>query len=292
MEHKEVQLIALLYLECVESLYSGIETIENLIGLEVGKLVQTNENEKVMSGKSFIAENGEGITDFFETEKRLLNYLYRLEKAEAQKVMRLMIEKVSEGSKGNKLSQITYYFITLSGIVTRYLRKHYLTDEKAFGFNQTCIMLIENKLTEDNVVDFGDELIEFITYMIADRKPPVLKHHTVNNVLQFINNRVESPMSVEEISKEFDVSASHLSRIFREHAGITLVEYINVRKIEEAQYYLRFSDHQISDISTRFHFCNQSYFTRMFKKYTGDTPRRFRTNIGHDYFRYRLPGEE
>lgn len=258
----------------------------------MGELFQTSVDEKTMSGKNFIAETGEEFTDFFETEKRLLNYLYRLEKTEAQKVMRLMIEKVSKGSTGDKFKEITYYFITLSGIVTRYLRKNYLTDNKAFGFNQTCIMLIENKLTEDNVIDFGDELIEFITYMIADRKPPVLKHHTVNNVLQFINNRVESPMSVEEISTEFDVSASHLSRIFREHAGITLVEYINVRKIEEAQYYLRFSDQKISDISTRFHFCNQSYFTRMFKKYTGDTPRRFRTNIAHDYFRYRLPGEE
>jgi len=119
----------------------------------VGELFQTSVDEKTMSGKNFIAETGEEFTDFFETEKRLLNYLYRLEKTEAQKVMRLMIEKVSKGSTGDKFKEITYYFITLSGIVTRYLRKNYLTDNKAFGFNQTCIMLIENKLTEDNVMN-------------------------------------------------------------------------------------------------------------------------------------------
>lgn len=255
-------------------------------------MIQTSTSENSVSEKKFIVEVEQGDTDFFETEERLLTYIYRLEKAEAQKALRLMIENVLRSTKEDKLKGITYYFVTLSGIVARYMRKNHLTTGKAFGFNQTCIMLVEEKLTEDNMVDVGDELIEFIIYMIADRKPPLLKHHTVNNVLQFINSEVESAMSVEGISSEFDVSTSHLSRIFREHTGITLVEYINVRKVEEAQYYLRFTDQKISDISDQFHFCNQSYFTRIFKKYTGDTPRRFRTNIASNYFRYTLPGEE
>ena len=91
-------------------------------------------------------------------------------------------------------------------------------------------------------------------------------------------------MSVEGLSSMFDVSTSHLSRIFREHTGITLVEYINVRKVEESQYYLRFSEMKISDVSDKFNFCNQSYFTRIFKKYTGETPRRFRNNLAGELF--------
>ena len=98
-------------------------------------------------------------------------------------------------------------------------------------------------------------------------------HSTVTNVINFINENVESPMTVEEIAKTFNVSTSHLSRIFREHTGTTLVEYIAIRKVEESQYYLRFSEEKISDISDRFYFCNQSYFTRIFKKYTGQTPK-------------------
>ena len=255
-------------------------------------MIQTSTNENEVSEKSSVVEIEQRIAEFFETEGRLLKYLYRLEKVEAQKVIRLMIDNVYETTKGDKLDGITYYFITLSGIVARHLRKYHMTASKAFSFNQACIMLVNGKLTKDNIFEIGDELIEFITYTIMDRKPPLFKHHTVNNVLQFINKEVESAMSVEGISSEFDVSTSHLSRIFREHAGITLVEYINVRKVEEAQYYLRFSDKKISDISDHFHFCNQSYFTRVFKKYTGDTPRRFRANIASNYFRYKLPGEE
>lgn len=255
-------------------------------------MMQLSTNENEMTDEKSVVEHEQRLVEFFEAEDRLLKYVYRLEKVEAQKVIRLMINNVLETTKVTKLDGITYYFITLSGIVARYLRKYHMTASKAFGFNQACIMLINDKLTKDNIFEIGDELIEFITYSITDKKPPLFKHHTVNKVLEFVNEDVESAMSVEEISVKFDVSTSHLSRIFREHVGITLVEYINVRKVEEAQYYLRFSDEKISDISDHFHFCNQSYFTRVFKKHTGETPRRFRANIADNYFHYKLPGEE
>ena len=60
----------------------------------------------------------------------------------------------------------------------------------------------------------------------------------------FINESVKSSMTVDEIAKKFNISTSHLSRIFREHTGITLVEYINIRKVEDSQYYLRFSEEE------------------------------------------------
>lgn len=258
---------------------------------------QTSVDEIPVFEKKFIDEitdigNIESTDGFFETEEKLLKHLYRLEKTDAQLAAIVMIDYITRSTQGDKLKGIKYYFITLSGIVARYIKKYHLKSVNALSFNETCIMLLEDKLTEDNAVDIAAELIELYIYMIADRKSPSLKHRTVNNIIQFIDNEVESPMSVEGLSSKFDVSTSHLSRIFREHTGITLVEYINIRKVEESQYYLRFSDKKIADISERFHFCNQSYFTRIFKKYTGETPRRFRTNLARGYFRFTLPDEE
>lgn len=258
---------------------------------------QAAVDESLSSEKKFIVEiertgNYEGIDDFFETEEKLLYHLYKLDKKEAQRLARVMVDYVLSSSDNDELKMIKYYFITLSGIVARYLKKQQLDSSKSFTFNAACISLIEQKLTKDNASDLAVELIEFYTYVIADRNPPSLMHHTVNKVINYINSDVESTLTVEEISTKFDVSTSHLSRVFREHAGITLVEYINIRKVEESQYYLRFSDKKISEISDQFDFCNQSYFTRIFKKYTGETPRRFRTNLTSDYYRFTLPGEE
>ncbi|WP_249336720.1 AraC family transcriptional regulator [Sporosarcina sp. Marseille-Q4063] len=235
----------------------------------------------------------EVVEQFFETEEKLLKQLYRFEKKEAKNAAKKMIEIVSEASKkDNELIGIKYYLIALTGIIARHIRKEHSATKKALSFNATSLILIEQRLTIDNAENLADELIEFFIYIVGERKPSLLMHHTVNKVVQYIDKEVEVPMSVEGLSEMFDVSTSHLSRIFREHTGITLVEYINVRKVEESQYYLRFSDMKISDVSDRFNFCNQSYFTRIFKKYTGETPRRFRNNLAGEYFRLTLPLEE
>ena len=250
--------------------------------------------EKSTYAKEFINEiektnNYNHIENFFRTEEKMLEHLFRLEKKETQRLLRLMIDDIS---KDQKKIDIKYYFITLSSIVARALEKRILTPREAFAFNGICITLIDQKLDSENAVELGDELVEFYTYVLSEKKRPFLRHTTVNSVIHYINEVVEASMTVEGIAKKFNVSTSHLSRIFREHTEITLVEYINIRKVEESQYYLRFSDKSIAEISNQFHFCNQSYFTRIFKKYTGETPKRFRGNLTKEYFSYSLPAEE
>lgn len=229
---------------------------------------------------------------FFNIEKELLKSLYSFDKKTAQQQMRLLTDHLLKGPETHKVKSMKYYLIILSSIVARHLEQNHLTASKAFGFNVTCIRFVEKNLLEDNAAEIADELIEFFAYVLAEQKKPALRHQVVNDVIVHINEDVESSMTVEEIAHKFDISTSHLSRIFREHSGITLVEYINIRKVEEAQYYLRFSDKKIAQISEQFNFCNQSYFTRIFKKYTGDTPRRFRYNMATSYFKFTLPEEE
>ena len=108
----------------------------------------------------------------------------------------------------------------------------------------------------------------------------------------FINDELENDLTVESIANNFHISTSHLSRIFREHVGITLVEYLNVRRVEESQYYLRHTNKSITSISDQFHFCNQSYFTRIFKKYTGVTPKHFRDELHHEFYRFEMAETE
>ncbi len=253
---------------------------------------QQTVSSKVLSETEEHKNTNERIETFFKTEEKLLNHLFHSEKEEAQQIIKVVLDYVATRSENKNFDAIKYYLITLSSIVARRLEKTSHAPNKAFDFNLECFMLIDAKLNETNTVEMADDLIEFYSHVLSDKKQPGLMHNTVNNVIMYINDNVESSMTVEEVAKKFSISTSHLSRIFREHTGATLVEYITIRKVEESQYYLRFSEEKISDVSERFHFCNQSYFTRIFKKYTGQTPRRFRGSLAGNYFRYTLPRQE
>lgn len=244
--------------------------------------------EKYMS-EIEISSQYEEIEDFFELEAKLLYEIHHLETEEAKKTLHLIIDRISLRAGKQTIRGVKNYFSVLSSIMARKLYENQVPSKKAFAFNAACIDMIDLHMNDASFLQFADDLIDFFISVISERKQPTFSHQTVNKVILFINDEVESELSVEDIAKQFQVSTSHLSRIFREHVGITLVEYLNVRRVEESQYYLRHTNKSISAISRQYHFCNQSYFTRIFKKYTEVTPKQFRDQKEHEYFRFSLP---
>ncbi|GKV65457.1 MULTISPECIES: helix-turn-helix domain-containing protein [Sporosarcina] len=257
----------------------------------------TGKKTEVVSLELISAAEKENSTKeaktFFQLEELLLKQIFHLEREQARNTLREIQYILSLHTPGFSVKVIHYYFIVLSSLVARRLKKEsILNEENAFTFSGTCIGLVEENLTAGNAPEIGDELIEFFHYVLKEKEAPALSHETVNGVIKYIHENVEKQLIVEEIAKLFNVSTSHLSRIFREYTGVTLVEFITIRKIEEVQYYLRFTDQKIAEIAERFHFCNQSYFTRVFKKYTGLTPRRFRKDLNGNYFQFEVKKDD
>lgn len=249
-------------------------------------LVRNQEYEGESNGRY------KGIETYYITERKLLTHILCLEKEQARKEIKFLFEYKIRYAGMRPFETIKYYLISLSSMVARQLERTSHMPAKAFAFNNACMVLIETKLNEENTFEFVDELLEFYMYTLKNKDLPPLSNQIVNNVILYISCHLESPITVEEIAKEFNISTSHLSRVFREHTGVTLVEYINIRKVEESQYALRFTNRKISDISDQYHFCNQSYFTRLFKKYAGQTPREFRSNLSVSYFHFSFPVKE
>lgn len=233
----------------------------------------------------------EGVDSFFQLEDKLVYQVNHTESDKAKATLRKIIDFISTTSGKRTIKEVRHYFLVISAIMARNLYENHVPSKKVYAFNVACADMIQNKMKDAEFLQFADDLIDFFIEVVAERKHPAFNHQTVNRVIVYINDGIETELSVEDLAKQFQVSTSHLSRIFREHVGITLVEYLNVRRVEEAQYYLRHTKKNILDISKQFHFCNQSYFTRIFKKYTGVTPKQFRDNKEHDYFRFVLPME-
>lgn len=226
----------------------------------------------------------DGIEEFYQLEKKLLFEIYHLDNRNAKKTIVKLIELITTRFGKDAVRAVRDYLVTLSSIVARRLLENQVPPKKALAFNICCFEMIKNDMNDVEFMQFSESLIDFFIYIIVDRKQPVIKHQTVNRVLVHINDELENNLTVENIANHFHISTSHLSRIFKECMGITLVEYLNIRRVEESQYYLRHTTKSITAIASQFRFCNQSYFTRIFKKYTGVTPKHFRDDLHHEFF--------
>lgn len=92
-----------------------------------------------------------------------------------------------------------------------------------------------------------------------------------------IFNRLYEDITLEQLAEVAGLNANYLSQLFKKEVGIPVSEYIQRERIEEAKKLLELTDMSLADIGARLQFNDQSYFTKVFKKHTGMTPRQFRS---------------
>lgn len=94
--------------------------------------------------------------------------------------------------------------------------------------------------------------------------------------LEYIDKNIESHITLNDISRESHISKTTVYKYFHRYFGCTPSDYINKKRVEKSTEYLKTTDMSIELISQKVGFLSSSYYTRIFKKYMGITPRNFR----------------
>ncbi|MNC36171.1 HTH-type transcriptional activator Btr [compost metagenome] len=97
----------------------------------------------------------------------------------------------------------------------------------------------------------------------------------------YIFNHLYEDISLSRLAEIAGLNASYLSQLFKKETGLAVSDYIQRERIEEAKRLMELPGITLSDIAIRLHFNDQSYFTKVFKKYTGKTPRQYRQEKGN-----------
>ncbi len=105
-------------------------------------------------------------------------------------------------------------------------------------------------------------------------------NHRSDEVIEYILTRepeeIEN-LSVKSIARDLNVDRRQLWRLFKREKKISLETYIFRVKIIEAAILLRNNDSlTVTEISEKVGYCTCDYFIRVFKKYFGTTPGRYR----------------
>lgn len=96
-------------------------------------------------------------------------------------------------------------------------------------------------------------------------------------IIQYIDNNLDTELSLEIVSEIGAYSAFHFHRIFKLIIGETLQNYIFRKRIEKSAFYLSLRKNlSIKDIYLNVGFSSHSDFNKSFKKYYGKSPSEFR----------------
>ncbi len=89
-------------------------------------------------------------------------------------------------------------------------------------------------------------------------------------------NYTNDSISLNEVSGAVEVSANYFSTVFRQEMGMTFTEYITRKRMDKAKQLLRQTERPSGDIATEVGFKDPHYFSYVFKKTQGCSPREYR----------------
>lgn len=98
----------------------------------------------------------------------------------------------------------------------------------------------------------------------------------VENSISYIHANLANPLSLDIIANHVHVNSSHLSRTFKKECKESITEYINKSRIKRAQEILSNSNTLAYEVSEQVGFRDPAYFSSIFKKYTGYSPKEYK----------------
>ena len=107
----------------------------------------------------------------------------------------------------------------------------------------------------------------------------VHKGHDLSSLLHVLRERYADTFTVSEAARMVNVSPNHFCRVFKQVTGKTLIEYLHLLRINEAERLLLETDLPITEIAGNVGFSNMTYFGRIFKKMKAVTPSEIRKNV-------------
>ena len=176
--------------------------------------------------------------------------------------------------ESHDLDRIKIRIIELCSVLSRASINRGADANKVLEMNRRLITSLVNSRSfydicytfQDNIEIFTDSLS-----LMPDKSGRIVK-----SAAEYISRHFSEDISLAVIADELHVNTSYLSTLFRQVTGITFKEYLNRVRVEEAARLLSNTDYSVMEIAVACGYRDQSYFTKVFKKMTGLTPKQYR----------------
>ena len=234
-------------------------------------LQQSRINESIQRYK---AENIGRSSYPYEKEKELLSKVKLGDVREANAVLNDLLGYVLF-SEGNSLDVVKIRSLELCSLLSRTAIEGGAPTDSMLNLNNQFLKNLQQVDSLDSLCHMLQEVVETFSESMFNYIPSK-NNDIIKRAMLYISKHFNTPLSLEEVAAHVHLHPSYFSTIFKNSTGSSFKEYLNKVRIEESKLLLLNTDFSIIDIAIAVGFEDQSYFSKVFKKYTGITPKQFR----------------
>ena len=157
-----------------------------------------------------------------------------------------------------------------------------LLSKKILTLKKTYFKKSSDKLYNANL---SSQLLDFCIHLVSrhgKEYSPINASDPIQLAIGYIKSNLDKKITLDDISSQVGLSKYHFSRKFKEACGITITEYINTIRCNQACMYFQTTDLSISDVYNKLYFGSYEYFLTVFKKVVGCTISEYIAMISED----------
>lgn len=190
------------------------------------------------------------------------------------------------GKLSNNFRQnLLYHYIVCTAMITRFCIEGGMNSETAYTLSDLYIQKVDKLKTPEEIMSLHRELCFDFAYRMKLICNDATYSSHISLCIEWINNNLQKPISITEISNHLHLNKSYLCTLFKKETGTTINTFVERRRIELAQNYLSFTEYSYVDISNNLCFSSHSHFIQAFKKQTGMTPGEYRKKHFRHHFK-------
>ena len=206
-------------------------------------------------------------------------FLTKVKNGDLEKVISLYNENIRaqylNQSSTNPLRTAKNRALAFSALMSRTVIDGGVDAERSLALEFQYGELIEDTHNVNELADLLEELITKYTNTVLQLSG--INHvNVIKNASKYVHMHLSEPIRLNDVASFVNLSPNYFSSLFKREMNLSFADYVNQTRIKESQYLLETTDYPILDIAISVGYNNQNYFTTIFRKFTGITPKQYR----------------
>lgn len=240
---------------------------------------------RLVSGKgqihfaSRLAEQVVQTYDFYQNERRIMNYLEIGNRDMIYEELSTVVENIKE-LKDISEDNIMLVFNQMIGDILTYLNRHNYNVNMILQEKQTNLYSTLAKLeTLDEIQHYLEQLLGRILDFQMQESQAEGNSDYDQQIINYIRRNYQVDIDFEKMAEDIGISYSYARKIMKSSTGKSLIEYLSLVRVGEAKRLLEVSDLSMVEIAEKVGYHNVQSLYRFFKKYEGISPSTYKEEL-------------
>lgn len=172
-----------------------------------------------------------------------------------------------------KPEQIKYFFTDMIIMLIEIIKKYKLNVENILSLEHSIQEMTTHSTVEQSIKSVKTICGGIIRDFDRKKESPRKK---IDEIIRYVNGSFCNEMSLKSLAAEFGYNPTYLGQIFRNETGRIFTDYLNNLRLEKAKQLILNTSDSINVIGEKVGYEDSNYFYKLFKKYVGVYPTRFK----------------